>query len=135
MKKKEFHPHMTIAQCNLSEVNKFIKELESNGITKSIKFTLKNVSIINRDEINKEIPFSLYANIALKPKIENTNTSLENININSNESKISFKTIIACDNTGSMGQSVKAMAESMSQVDAIFELTTGQRVIKAVVGD
>ena len=34
-----------------------------------------------------------------------------------------------------MGQSAKAMASSMAQVDAIFELTTGQKVVKAVVGD
>lgn len=34
-----------------------------------------------------------------------------------------------------MGESAKAMASSMAQVDAIFELTTGQKVVKAVVGD
>ena len=64
VKRDEFHPHMTLAQCKKSEVPAKMAELQQwlgGGITMNID----RICLINRSKTDQGVPFSIHTEILL----------------------------------------------------------------------
>lgn len=60
-KHNEFHPHLTIAQCKLSEADEKIEDFKLWVRENDFEFTVDNICILQRSKTDQNVPFSVHS--------------------------------------------------------------------------